>query len=236
MAEDKIPIFSPSDLNNLQHLADLLYLFHHRNKNQHRRSIWWRHFSTLRRQLNSLVSEIQSLHEFPTTHLQRSRKRAQDRETKETITKRVDFWRDVLVPKWHSAFSQIITDGRFAVLGLVLIAALAQMCQMTGINSGFEEAGVVEAGEAFQNLEEALKQPVVERMETTTHVEEDLGEIIDREEVTEGLKEGEVLQQIAPAQMQTVSKKPTSGTKSSTPARKRRKKGNAIDDLFSGLG
>ncbi len=142
MAEENLSKFSASDLKSLQHLSGLLYLFHHRNKNQHRRSIWWRHFSTFRRQLNNLVSEVQSLHEVPTTHLQRSKKKAQDLETKDLVSKRIEFWIDVLVPKWHSTFSQIVTDGRFAVLGLVLIAVLAQACQITGINAGFNEAEV----------------------------------------------------------------------------------------------
>ena len=235
MAEDKIPKFSKSDLNNLQHLTNLLHLFHHRNKNQHRRSIWWRHFVTFRRQLNSLVSEVQSLHEVPTTHLQRSRKKVQDRETKEIILKRIEFWRDVLVPKWHTSFSQIVTDGRFAVLGLVLIAVLAQTCQIAGVNSGFDETEVVEAEEALRNLEDTGEQPAAKRVETTNHDGEDIGEVVDRETVTRGSETGEVPQQPVTAKPGAGSERSKSGITSSTPARKRRKKGNAIDDLFSGL-
>lgn len=236
MAEDKIPKFSKSDLDTLQHLSDLMHLVHHRNKNQHRRSIWWRHFSTFRRQLNSLVSEVQSLHEVPTTHLQRSRKKAQDLETKEIISKRTEFWRDALVPKWHTSFSQIVTDGRFAVLGLILIAVLAQTCQATGINSGFDEAEVVEAEEALHNLEGAREEPVAKTAETTTHDGEDLGEAIDREEITGEGKKGEVSQQTTLAKHRAGSERLKSSMTSSTLARKRRKKGNAIDDLFSNLG
>jgi hypothetical protein len=235
MAEDKIPKLSTSDLNTLQHLSDLLHLFHHRNKNQHRRSIWWRHFSAFRRQLNALVSEVQSLHEVPTTHLQRSRKTAQDRETAQVILKRIEFWRDVLVPKWHTSFSQIVTDGRFAVLGLVLIAVLAQSCQIAGINSGIDEAEGVEAEHALKDLEGARDEPVAKRVGTTTHDGEDLGEVIDRDEMTREAKD-EASQQIVTAKPGAGSERSKGSTTSSTPARKRRKKGNAIDDLFSGLG
>lgn len=44
-------------LVEVKELQRLLYLFHHRNKNQHRRSIWWRSFANFRRELGCLLDE-----------------------------------------------------------------------------------------------------------------------------------------------------------------------------------
>lgn len=41
----------------LQHLR-LLHLLHHRNKNQHRRSQWFRHFSTFRREAGRACTDL----------------------------------------------------------------------------------------------------------------------------------------------------------------------------------
>jgi len=41
----------------LQHLR-LLHLLQHRNKNQHRRSQWFRHFSTFRRELGRICNQL----------------------------------------------------------------------------------------------------------------------------------------------------------------------------------
>ena len=235
MPEKNKTEFSKADLENLQHLSSILHLFHHRNKNQHRRSIWWRHYSTFRRQLNSFVREVQSLHEVPTTHLERTRKKTHDRETTSNIIHRIEFWRDVLVPKWHNSFSQVVADGRFAVLGLVLIAVLAQACHISGIRSGFDENEVVEAEKALQNLMDVEGQ-VDQGVESSTHVADDLGEVVDRDGMGDDGKKV-----VEPLHTTTVDAKADDRRSKSdkanpNPPRKRRKKGNAIDDLFSGLG
>ena len=85
MAKLKEAEFSKNEQEALQHLSDILHLFHHRNKNQHRRSIWWRHFSNFRRQLDALVGEISGLLEVPNTHLERTRKKVKDKEMRLTI-------------------------------------------------------------------------------------------------------------------------------------------------------
>lgn len=235
MAENNTIDFTKEDLSKLEHLSDLLHLFHHRNKNQHRRSIWWRHFSTFRKQLNALVYEIQSLHEVPATHLQRSRKKTQDRETKATVTQRIEFWREVLVPKWHASFSQTVADGRFSVLGLVLIAVLAQSCQIVGISSGVEDEEMHDAEEALQDLTESTEASSIKRANTPPPPSgEDLGEVVKREQVGEKPKD-EVAPQETPSDGKTKAQRREKIATKSDPPRKKRKKANAIDDLFSSL-
>ena len=50
---------TPKDLLIATH--QILQLTHHRNKNQHRLSKWYKPFSILRRQVSKLISELSSL-------------------------------------------------------------------------------------------------------------------------------------------------------------------------------
>lgn len=236
MSDDSKITFSRTDLENLHHLSALVHLFYHRNKNQHRRSVWWRHFSTFRRQLYCLSSEVQRLHGIPKTHLQKTKKKAQDRQTLEVILKRLKFWEDVLVPKWHGCFSQIVTDARFAVLGLVLIAVLAQACHIVGLSSGCDDAKVAEAEEALQELVESSNEPKIQSLTNPITSEEDVGEIVDRATATDEASQVTEVPPQAVGNFQADTTRSSRSAASLTPARKRRKTGNAIDDLFSSLG
>ncbi|KJX99504.1 hypothetical protein TI39_contig355g00018 [Zymoseptoria brevis] len=134
-------LLPPPSQTKLHHLTSLLHLFHHRNLNQHRRSLWWRAFSLFRRELLHLTTSITSYTLLPPTHLARTQKRTTDAALLATTEKRMDFWREILVPKWHFAFGQLVADGRFAVLGVVLMAVLGEVCAVTGITEGYEEMG-----------------------------------------------------------------------------------------------
>lgn len=218
------------DQNQLQHLSDLLHLFHHRNKNQHRRSIWYRHFSLFRKQLNALCLSLTQLNAVPTTNLARARKKAEDAKTTQSLAERIGFWKDVMVARWQHAFSQVVADGRFSVLGLVLVAALAETCRIVGITAEFEEMG---QGEVEKVLEEfGREQWGAEEKTEEALGGEDFGEVIRRD------------------QQPPVSLKPSSPTEASQPAarmqkkrtldpepkpskkKKRKKGGDAIDDIF----
>ena len=227
MAKDSNADFSTADLEKLQHLSNLLHLFHHRNKNQHRRSIWWRHFSTFRRQLNSLVAEVENLHEVPNTHLQRAKKKIQDRQTDDRVSKRLEFWAGVVVQKWYTSFSQIVADGRFTVLGLTLIAVLAQTCQITGIIFSFDETEVAAGEEAMEDLIKGSDERAVESSEMWIAGEEDWGEVVDRKEGNEAMHD-------TTQARETTSQRKLEPAKINKP-RRRKQKDNAIDDLFSSL-
>lgn len=235
MNSGKVLSFSKHDQENLEHIADLLHLFHHRNKNQHRRSIWWRHFSTFRRQLNALVEDIRGLNKIPTTHLERTKKKARDKETQNKISERLTFWQDVLVSKWQNAFSQAVADGRFSVLGLVLTAALAQVCQIVGITTTFEDLGQTEVEKVLDEFSREQSWDDGGHANVSADGEEDVGQVVARGEVkaddrfdTNTVPHGhkKIVRDKATA-------KPSKAT--TQPARKKRRKGNAIDDLFSGL-
>lgn len=235
-----------SDLN---HLSSIFHLTHHRNHNQHRRSLWYRHFSVLRRQLGRLLEDYTELARIPDTHLGKHRKKQQDQHTLDAIQQRLNFWQDVLVPKAHHAFSQLAADGRFAVLGVVLLAALAQICSILGLTSSYEEMGQAEVEQVLNQFaqEQWPRKAPLDDKRSQMSEGEDFGFAIPRTDhtprsddtflpgamsdkpqaqpVESADLEQPPLEQAPPSEMKTSSKR--------EPKMKKRKK-NAIDDLFSG--
>lgn len=51
----------PAAVEELRALHTMLHLLFHRNKNQHRRSAWWRFFAGFRRELGRLLRELDEL-------------------------------------------------------------------------------------------------------------------------------------------------------------------------------
>ncbi|KAL1304378.1 hypothetical protein AAFC00_003380 [Neodothiora populina] len=143
---------SPQVQADLQHLSDLSHLLHHRNRNQHRRSAWYRHFSIFRRHVAILLSYLSVLAEQPTTHLGKHRKKVTDAKVQAQIQAELEFWRDVLMPKWHFAFSQVVADGRFAVIGVVLLAMLAQVARAVGLVGAYEAIGEEEVRRVLEQF------------------------------------------------------------------------------------
>lgn len=234
MAEAEATKFSKDDQAALQHLSDLLHLFHHRNRNQHRRSIWWRHFSVFRKQSNLLLEDIKKLNEVPRTHLERSRKKTHDKQIQTRITERLEFWQNVLVAKWQSSFSQIIADGRFASLGLVLVAILAQVCQITAITTALDDLGQVEVEKVINKFGQEDWQADLEHDDEHAQRDEDVGVAILRDsQALEDVRDESLTLTTAESASKSEHKRKT--LKSEPKAKKRRKNGNAIDDLFSGL-
>ncbi|KAM0719412.1 hypothetical protein Q7P37_005317 [Cladosporium fusiforme] len=276
---------STEELAQLTHLSSILHLLHHRNKNQHRRSPWYRHLSLFRRHLSALLGDFATLTTTPSTNLERTRLKALTPSLQARIAQRLTFWQDVLVARWMRAFSQVVADGRFSVLGLVMLGVLAGVCRVVGVADGLEAEGqremekaleefgkeawgaereVGEVGEvvARQGGEEGVAVAKADEGEVVARRDEDedfAGELDERGTVetrkgkpvprdeseephmqneSEGMK---VARPASPSPPKTTKPKTTSMKKRSAdtkpkPAKKKRKKGgDAIDDLFSGL-
>lgn len=234
---------SGADVAGLEVLASILHLFHHRNKNQHRRSTWWRHFSHFRRQLQSLILDITRLRDVPTTHVARAKKKTRDEKVAATVEQRLAFWQDVMVSKWQHAFSQVAADGRFATLGLVLTAVLSQACQILGLTAKLEDLGQIEVEKVLHQFARESLQEQGRSEHALSQGGEDAGEVVQRithEETMETPASGQAPDSgtaaTEPANQNDTRtgdkrRKDIAGTKS-----KKRRKGDAIDDLFSGLG
>ncbi|KAI4850892.1 hypothetical protein E4T44_02476 [Aureobasidium sp. EXF-8845] len=187
MIPDLAPLKLPSSSQtaDLQHLHALMHLLHHRNHNQHRRSTWYRHFNNFRRHLGSVLGYLTTLNHVPTTNLARHKKKAEDEALRLRIQQTLSFWRDVLIPKTQHALSQLLADGRFAVLGVVLTAILGHVCRVFGLISVYEELGEEETRKAIEQFaaegwgeDEGLGVLVPREAEK----KEDFGEILTRED------------------------------------------------------
>ncbi|KAI9694247.1 MAG: hypothetical protein M1820_009105 [Bogoriella megaspora] len=139
----------------LEQLESLIYLFHYRNKNQHRCSIWWRSFETFRRELRCLVEEIGrwltatadlSKGSWPKgakgmkvrmALVQKNAARKPVLEAK--VQKRIQWWADGLAEKWWIAFTHVLTLKQFAHLGIFLIATLSRVASITSLTSALEQ-------------------------------------------------------------------------------------------------
>lgn len=277
---------STEELAHLTHLSALLHLLHHRNKNQHRRSPWYRHLSLFRRHLSALLTDYTTLTTTPATNVDRARLKTLTPALQTRIAQRLAFWQNVLVARWMRAFSQVVADGRFSVLGLVMLGVLGGVCRVVGVVDGLEVEGQREVERALEEFgreawglgggEEGVRDGGDEGV-AVKRVDE--GEVVAREDVDEGEGEGgglaaeveergndesekgraisrddsneaderdetdraKVSRIPSPSPPKTSKTKPTSTKRRSAdtkakPAKKKRKKGgDAIDDLFSGL-
>ena len=232
-----------AEQEHLQNLCDILHLFHHRNRNQHRRSVWWRHFSNFRRQVNIVTADIITLNEKPLSHVDRARKKGRDSEISIQISQRLGFWQTTLVAKWQNAFSQLLADGRFATLGIVLVATLAQVCQIVGITAAFEDLGQVEVEKVLYDFGQENWQDDAYSGSDSVSRSEDFGQIVARPDSPDASTLG--LQNVSrgtPSSKLRFSEANRTGTASPGSSirvqqpRKKRKTGNAIDNLFEGLG
>ena len=235
MAEENAVKLSKVDSERLEQSLDLLHVIYHRNLNQHRRSVWWRHFSVFRRQFIGIIREIRSMNEVPTTHLERSRKKIIDEETRSKILQRRNLWRDTLVPKWQNSFSQIVADGRFAALGLVLIAVLAQACQIVGITQDYDDLRQMEIEKVLEEFGKEEWNDAPRHSVEQNGSGEDMGEVITRGKLETNFLPDETLPPAITEPSKDKKGQLLAHAKGSKPARKKRKTANAIDDLFGGL-
>ncbi|CDM37641.1 hypothetical protein DTO013E5_7586 [Penicillium roqueforti] len=93
------------DSKEILEVHSMLHLIFHRNKNQHRRTKWWKWLSILKR------ATLDSARSGVTTHLATH-----------------------VIPRCYIAFSTVVTDNQFSTLGIVLLAALARLSKVTGIS------------------------------------------------------------------------------------------------------
>ncbi|KAJ5237853.1 hypothetical protein N7489_007944 [Penicillium chrysogenum] len=118
----------------------MLHLIFHRNKNQHRRTKWWKWLSILKRAtLDFARSGVKS---HLATHV---------------------------IPRCYIAFSTVVADNQFSALGVVLLAVLARLSKITGISHQKMEPATTKSrmtvakedlGERIRRIDNAPLAPV----------------------------------------------------------------------------
>lgn len=253
----KLSLTQPS-LDSLTHLSTLLHLFHHRNKNQHRRSPWYRPFQLLRRLLHRLLPLYTALLSVPDSHTARHKKRTKtDRDTQASIKGILESAAETLAPRCQRAFTQLVAEQRFAAQGVFLVAALAEFARVVGVVAWFEQrAGRVGLAGGGGRLDGGEQGGVVE----------DVGEVVGREGsmmVTKRIIDDDESMSLLdlvrddatpldaelapdpelalppnatlPSDTERPAVLPKKRKNTEAKALKKKKKRNAIDELFSGL-
>ncbi|KAL9044226.1 MAG: hypothetical protein Q9214_002623, partial [Letrouitia sp. 1 TL-2023] len=96
------------DLASLRATTNLLQTLLHRNRNQHRRSLWWKWAGILKR------FALRFLNASETDRLR-------------LLQSNGSYLRGVILPKCYVSFSQLVADSQYASLGIVLLAELASV-------------------------------------------------------------------------------------------------------------
>src|SRR6201996_7134740 len=178
------------ELKNLYRITNAIYM---RNKNQHRRSHWWISFNMFRKQLRHLTSsELDASSPFNTLTADSSAIAAYPSPLLRPVgQRRVAYWITGLIQLWHKAFSQLLTERRFASMGVVLLAVLARTCWLVGATQALTDGGGVELVDKMQTESEALRtdsgviaaaEGVMGGFEVSGE-EVDFGEVVEREQI-----------------------------------------------------
>ncbi|KAF2736949.1 hypothetical protein EJ04DRAFT_533334 [Polyplosphaeria fusca] len=152
-----------------QSLVDIHELLEHlfvRNRNQHRRSLWFKSLQMFRKQLGLLIREMES------------KKSRAAREN--LLQQRLQFWDERHVHQWYLSFTQLVAAGPFAVIGLVLMACVARVCRITGITDLYEEIGSEDMQEVLQSVDEGSVVETFGMLQPDEEEEEDEGVVIER--------------------------------------------------------
>ncbi|KAJ5715046.1 uncharacterized protein N7483_012227 [Penicillium malachiteum] len=97
------------DTQEISAVHSILHLIYHRNKNQHKRTKWWKWLSMLKRITSQLESLDSAAAERYQQHLAAH-----------------------LIPRCYQAFSTVVAENQFSTLGIALLAALARLAKASG--------------------------------------------------------------------------------------------------------
>ncbi|CBF70848.1 hypothetical protein AN6495.2 [Aspergillus nidulans FGSC A4] len=206
-------------------IYSMLHLIFHRNRNQHGRTKWWKWLSILKRAVWNLAMSLSSS------------KQGDFRTSAENYKQ---YLADRVLPRCYLAFSVVIADVQFSALGAVLFAILAQLSKSTGIAEEFKLPSPVETNH----------NSLASYTEVPTRID-DIGEALPRPAEPSEVAEDFQLQQPVKPVLAVSNKSSASQTLNVTEPEKKmkkkkkqkekgsetkkRRKENAIDDLFDGL-
>ncbi|KAL4958824.1 uncharacterized protein BDV14DRAFT_24271 [Aspergillus stella-maris] len=204
------------DENELLRIHSVLHLIFHRNRNQHGRTKWWKWLSILKRTVRELAFSSSG---------DRGDSRSSAKHSRRYLA-------DQILPRCYVAFSVVVADVQFSTLGTVLLATLAQLSKVTGIDEELKSRSQIQP--RFGLVSPPHVRPV--------KAKEDIGEALSRNEDVSDRGQIPVTKQAprpnaedpVPTPAKTISVHEVSAT--AKPKARNKKKGrNAIDDLFSGL-
>ncbi|GKZ58358.1 hypothetical protein AnigIFM49718_004176 [Aspergillus niger] len=202
-----------TDVERVYAVHSILHLIFHRNKNQHRGTKWWKWLSILKRVTLKLARSLDHQQSYGSVES------SADQLRHHLLT--------YVMPKCYQAFSAVVADGQFSTLGTVLIATLARLAKATGIDKELKLPS---------NTEKASTGPVYS---TGAQRREDMGVVLCRPACSSTPTLPHRTQvpgssRRARDERSLKAPKGTVGSKEKSMRKKKRKK-DAIDDLFDSL-
>lgn len=205
----------------------LLRLLHHRNKNQHRSTRWWRHFNTLKRSLTKLIALLQVKKLKP--------------QHRDKIIETSMYIKCVVIKQCFRSFNEVIALAQFVSLGLALIGMLGKINSEIGFIEGLDMA-IIKRKEKGAYRINSLKN----KNESMVDIAEELGEEIGEDIGSVEIKRDEIIKEalkkrnistLLDANNERKKKKksieaPISDSKVTKDKKKKKKKKSAIDDIF----
>lgn len=115
----------------LREILNVLGLLHHRNKNQHRQAKWWKWLSMLKRCLEKLTTDLEKSDAVRCTGRIRYMEYFLFSRCYVSVKLGIGLLTCFMLMGYRS-FAQVIQDGQFASLGIVLVAQLAKIERLVG--------------------------------------------------------------------------------------------------------
>lgn len=178
----------PNAIKELTNEYYIIHLIYHRNRNQHRLLIWWKHFNIIHRKLRQIVKLF----------IERDEANNQKKKTlKENEIVKVSNYliRKKVLSKAYYEFNGIIALGQFLTLGLALVASLSKissiLIQIKGVNQDSkdkvsllvrERSGLDEKSEGEPYFDEELGVPINFSTATEVELTEKKRKVSDRDE------------------------------------------------------
>lgn len=190
-------------LRRLEHEYCLLRIIHHRNKNQHRVAVWWKHLNSLKRNLTKLLPILKKMNR-------------EDGQSNEKIRRQgFEICRKIhcfLVPKAFYAFNGIIALGQFITLGLALVGLLSTIDYLVKSIEGLDEY----LSECEETTAAELNEKAEEDFYGNSEINDEIGE-----EVSVPVVERKADDMVGKASKDSMLKK-----------QKQKKKKTSMDEIF----
>ena len=206
-------------VETLQLELQLLCILHHRNKNQHHLQPFFKHLSILKRTLAHLLNCPES----------------------EYLVRKL---RNVVIPYAWEEFSRVVARGEFVTLGLTLCALTARVGYCLGGVEGVPTTDITMEVMETVKMDEMGELIIREVIEETVLVVEDIAQ--EREAITPSKSAPAFnVEESVPAEVDIFESKnvemkadaveSTIGEIRPLSKRRKKKRGDEIDELFAGL-
>jgi len=177
----------PASASTLSRIESLLHQLHRRNKNQHHSQKWYKHLSLVRKAVRLLL-DIESrevslkLTKGTSGKAEDVRKRFENETELRRQKEQLSEWvREVVVPGAYIAFSSVVKDSQFSVLGVGLLGILSDVVGVVGVPTRrLEQRMLQEQVTSVVGWSVRVTGNESGMVEEHVYDSDDIGEVVDR--------------------------------------------------------